>query len=310
MSVIPHYEPHKLALIFPSIDDQWLDLFAADIKQNGLLNPIVLYEGKILDGVQRQAACERANVYPSYSQFDDLPKWKRKFGPLAFVISQNLHRRHLTVGQRAEIAEQWAKGTHGGDRKSDQELKKAFDPAASDQGEEIPFDRPTIKQAAAMMHVSPDSVKKVRKVKREAPDKIKAIKAGKLSPSKAVSELPAKETKGKGKLLNGDDASKAFDPKEFEKRVSKRLATLVQSFPNRKAELRRLIVTDIIGALYKGDVVAPVKVKFFDDTVFTLKELLQAKTRLRLKSDKSVTPKAVKSHDITAAAGHSTKHVT
>src|SRR6516164_3567463 len=118
MSAIEHYEPHPLALIFPAMDAEALGKMAADIEQNGQRDPIVLYEGKILDGVQRQAACEKANVTPSYSHWDNLPEWKRKGGPLAFVISENLHRRHMTIGQRAEIAEGLATGTHGGDRKS------------------------------------------------------------------------------------------------------------------------------------------------------------------------------------------------
>jgi len=72
---------------------------AEDIKANGLLEPIELYEEKVLDGRNRLKACELAGVAPLFATASI-----NGSSPIAFVISKNLHRRHLTQSQRAAAA--------------------------------------------------------------------------------------------------------------------------------------------------------------------------------------------------------------
>ena len=62
-----------------------------DIRAHGLIAPIVLFEGMILDGRNRAAACERAGVAPRYVQFEG-----GREDALILVVSHNLKRRHLT----------------------------------------------------------------------------------------------------------------------------------------------------------------------------------------------------------------------
>lgn len=69
-----------------------------DICERGLIEPIVKYEGLVLDGRNRLLACEKAGVKPKFRE------WNGEAGtPTAFVISQNLHRRHLSKAQIAAI---------------------------------------------------------------------------------------------------------------------------------------------------------------------------------------------------------------
>src|SRR5208283_194990 len=56
-----------------------------------LIDPIVLFEGMILDGRNRAAACERAGVAPRYVQFGG-----GREDALILVVSHNIKRRHLT----------------------------------------------------------------------------------------------------------------------------------------------------------------------------------------------------------------------
>ena len=69
-----------------------------DIREHGLLEPIVTYEGKILDGRTRYNACMQAEIEPKFVEWDG-----RGDSPLNFVLSENLHRRHLTPSQKAAI---------------------------------------------------------------------------------------------------------------------------------------------------------------------------------------------------------------
>ena len=88
---------HEAANIFP-LDDEHLDELAEDIKQHGLQIPIEQMDGKIIDGRRRWLACEKAGVRP-----DIIPVSVED--PIAYVMSLNLHRRHLTVSQAAMCAQ-------------------------------------------------------------------------------------------------------------------------------------------------------------------------------------------------------------
>ena len=88
---------HPLAELFPLMEGAAFEELVADIKAHGLHNPITLYETKILDGRNRERACEEAGVEPFYDSYDG-------DDPLGFVVSQNVARRHLDDSQRAMIA--------------------------------------------------------------------------------------------------------------------------------------------------------------------------------------------------------------
>lgn len=89
-------EFHDAANIFP-LDDEHLDELAADIKAHGQRVAIELFEGKILDGRRRWQACKIAGVEPITMQVS--PE-----DPVAYVLSLNLHRRHLSTGQAASCS--------------------------------------------------------------------------------------------------------------------------------------------------------------------------------------------------------------
>lgn len=95
----PTNQVHPAAEIFPRMTNQELQLLADDIKQNGLREPIVLTGGMILDGRNRAAACALADIEP------DTTEWPGEPGTeIDFVLSRNIHRRHMSESQRALAA--------------------------------------------------------------------------------------------------------------------------------------------------------------------------------------------------------------
>ena len=59
---MPKYRFHPACTIFPPLPADELRELADDIAANGLRNPIVLFQGKILDGRNRYVSCEMAGV--------------------------------------------------------------------------------------------------------------------------------------------------------------------------------------------------------------------------------------------------------
>lgn len=85
---------HPAADRFPMLDEEALRSLADDIASNGLVNPITVdTTGQIIDGRNRLAACEIAEVEPTFKIHDG--------DPIDFILSANVERRHLTTGQRA-----------------------------------------------------------------------------------------------------------------------------------------------------------------------------------------------------------------
>ena len=95
---------HEAANIFPLMDEDELRTLAEDIGLRGQLVPIEICDGMIIDGRNRWAACEFAGIEPITVEVN--PK-----DPVAYVLSLNLHRRHLDETQRAMVGGR-AKGVY------------------------------------------------------------------------------------------------------------------------------------------------------------------------------------------------------
>lgn len=92
-------ENHPAAEIFPLASEDQFSKLVADIREHGLIEPIALYQGRILDGRNRYQACLQLGVEPRFE--------KARLGeqtPIEYVLSKNLYRRHLTAPQRAALA--------------------------------------------------------------------------------------------------------------------------------------------------------------------------------------------------------------
>lgn len=88
---------HPLCTTFPRMPGEEFAALKLDIKEHGLIDPIYLYEGKILDGRHRFYACQETGVEPRFREYEGSD-------PRGFVISVNLKRRHLNESQRAMVA--------------------------------------------------------------------------------------------------------------------------------------------------------------------------------------------------------------
>lgn len=172
------YEHHEIASIFPLFAGSELEALTQDIKTHGLREAIWLYEGKILDGRNRYLACGLAGVMPSFRQYEGVD-------PVGFVVSLNLHRRHLNESQRGMVTANIARLAHGVKKhKTDEDAQICASPI------------PTQTEAAQMLNVSRRTVQHARAVQDEgAPELIEQVVRGNVAVSAAseVATLPKEE---------------------------------------------------------------------------------------------------------------------
>jgi hypothetical protein len=88
---------HPAAALFPMMDAAAYEELKEDIRKHGLRCPLIILDGRILDGRNRYRACHELGKRPTfYTAPPDVD-------PVAYVVSANLHRRHLTAEQKKEI---------------------------------------------------------------------------------------------------------------------------------------------------------------------------------------------------------------
>lgn len=155
-------EFHPLANLFPLMTGTGFDDLVSDVRAKGIQEPIVLFEGRILDGRNRYRAAAAAGSLPAKSRFFDAAS---DGSPLAFVLSKNLHRRHLTTSQRALVAARLAQLGRG----------RPSDPAFA-----------STEAASATLKVSARTIERARDLlKRGAPALLAQVETGRLSISAA-----------------------------------------------------------------------------------------------------------------------------
>jgi len=168
--LIGEYTTHPAADVFPLLEGAEFDALCEDIREHGLREPItrMRFKGRrvVLDGRNRLRACLRTGMKPSWRDYEGTAD-----GVLAFVLSCNLHRRHLDESQRAMVAARIATLAHGvrADRVDAQIC-------ASTQNE-----------AAGMLGVARRTVQHARRLlDHGAPELVHAVDQGELAVSAAA----------------------------------------------------------------------------------------------------------------------------
>jgi hypothetical protein len=156
-------KPHPIALAFPPMSEAEYEALKADIKANGLHNPVAVYEGMILDGRHRDKACRELGLGECHGRDYTEELSAHDGDAIAFAISANVHRRHLSKSQRAMIAANLANLPAG-------RPKHAEDVAPQ-----------TIASLSEALDVSVGAINQARRIRKRSPKTAKKVAAGKVS---------------------------------------------------------------------------------------------------------------------------------
>ena len=185
---------HPIADAFPMMVGTEFPELVADIKANGVREPIVLYEGKILDGRNRYRAAQAAGVECPCTEYQGND-------PIKYVVSLNLRRRHLDQSQRAWVGKHIAKLERGANQHTAIAVSSQLD-------------------VAELLNVSEDSIQRARFVdKHGIPELGEAVAAGEVSVSAAVDVARLPEEEQREIVANGNGEIKKAAKREREKRA-------------------------------------------------------------------------------------------
>ena len=95
---------HPVANLFPLLQGEAFQKLVADIRNNGLLEPILVDAARrIINGRNRYLASLEAGVEPRFTE------WQGESPLPELALSLNLHRRHFNESQGALVAVKLAK---------------------------------------------------------------------------------------------------------------------------------------------------------------------------------------------------------
>lgn len=192
MTKLGPYEVHPFADKFLLIEGEAFDKLVADIKQNGLQNPITVNQDQtiLIDGRNRYRACIEAGVKPKLNVLGSHYTEERI---LNLIVSENVHRRHLNAGQLAVIAMEYEQAFAKAKKESEIARRSKFPLDKKDNSgvttAELRESQPNMSelsgtaaaQAAKIVGASERYVQLAKAVNRDAPELIEKVQKGEIS---------------------------------------------------------------------------------------------------------------------------------
>lgn len=219
-------QAHSLAELLPPLTDQEYAELREDIRDNGLLDKIIRYEGLILDGRHRERICLELGIEPAYEDYDG--DWA---GALARVRKTTKGRK-FTTSQLAMLAVKFTEAEASGGPEGPR------GPSSTEK---------TRKQVAKDLGVGERTVKRAAAVERKSPILAGAVMDGTIQVGTAqtlVGLSPEEQAVALKMIKEGQKASqvvteiKPQSTKTFDdSKIAKHLAQLVRLVENR-AEAR------------------------------------------------------------------------
>lgn len=216
-------QPHRYSEIFPLMSTEEFRALVTDIVNHGLQEPVTVFEGKVLDGRNRDRACREVGVKLRTVEFTGDQE-----SALRWVTARNLHRRNLSSQQKAACALQALKHYEdiakekqregqrkgGGDNISQEAVSKKQitekiqqTALANGHPDPKPVRQPTAtEQAAGDFGTNMKYIHEMKKIHEADPELVEKVKNNEL-------KLPEAKKLASAKARNGKPSSRKSKPK-------------------------------------------------------------------------------------------------
>jgi N6-adenosine-specific RNA methylase IME4 len=203
---------HEAADLFPLMDEARFKELVEDIRENGLLHPIILWQGKILDGRNRHRAWIELGRDPA-----DIKTENYQGNPFDYAWSANGQRRDLVQDQRYLIWKRCQKGAEtwrAEHEKTTERANKARTEVAkerpreeggafkaspgtscADTGRDHKAEATKTTRAAVAKEagVNRGSVERMDRLDKNRPDLADRVARGEMKPTEAMREMKKEE---------------------------------------------------------------------------------------------------------------------
>ena len=115
LSVPAVWQIDPCADAFPTMQAEDFESLKASISRNGLLDPLLTWNGRVMDGRHRLKACKALGITPRVVELVGSYEAAK-----SAAYANNINRRHLSTGQRALLAAQLASRKRGQTKSSKQ----------------------------------------------------------------------------------------------------------------------------------------------------------------------------------------------
>ncbi len=222
---------HEVANVFPLLQGVEFETLCQDIKTKGLIEAIWLHpDGRVIDGRNRYLACQKVDIAPRFRT------WDGQGSLIGFVLSLNLHRRHLTSGQRAVLAlevepffavelEREKGGRPSEINKHNTEQEKLVEkiPPVSPKADKTK----SRDEAAKATGTNGRYVSDIKRIKKESPRIFEQVKTGdiQIQDAKRLNKLPEEiQSEAADLIIKGDVESVS----EAEERITRKTSDVVR----------------------------------------------------------------------------------
>ncbi len=171
---------HPLAYLIPEASKEDAERLDKSIEENGVYEPLWLYEGKVLDGRHRYRSAVKHNKKPEFKAF------KGPGSAESFVLAMGTNRRHLKSSQIAAI---------GVDILLERFEKEANERRKTNMNfmhrEKVPYAEKGKASVLLAEHLRTNEkyIKDAKNIKEKSPELFKKIIEGIITISKAKTEL-------------------------------------------------------------------------------------------------------------------------
>jgi Predicted transcriptional regulators len=188
--------------LLPPLLREEFDQLEQNILENGCIDPIVLWNGYIVDGHNRYNICVKHNKnYLIQYLSDDMSKQD----VIKWILENQLGRRNLSVAERFEIVQRY---------KPMFTNKAKENMSAGGKGSTTLTKVNTRKEMAKLVGISEGTYSKYDKIYDSDNDELKKkVRSGKVTVNKALEEIKSKKKKSAEKLvkpavnINNDEES-------------------------------------------------------------------------------------------------------
>lgn len=199
---------HPAGKIMPEMSPDDREELKRSMIEQGYLKeyPIVLLDGMILDGWHRYNVASELGIVPGFTDYKNVDAEGKALDPVAWVVSTNLARRHLTDDQRANIA---------------LTLKTLEADSVTAM---------TTAQAAAAMKVSASKVNRAQNIKNQSSTLDDAIRSGLVSLGEAE------------RIVNDGDLLAVVNADDFDLTEVTEVAKRAQKTPAKSGRDRKIFI--------------------------------------------------------------------